>query len=144
MDYKIISVVLLLFVFSCAKPDPKVQKQSLEGYWEIKAVEMPSGTERNFGINTIVDHIQMKGDSGIRTKVSPKLDGSFITNGVSENFTLKIEDDSLRMYYKTPFDEWKETVIEAKDSILIVKNRDNKLYKYSKFVNVPVTFKEKN
>lgn len=133
MDYKIISAALLLFVFSCAKPDPKLQKQNLGGYWEIKAVDMPSGTEKNFGVNTIVDHIEIKGDSGIRTKVSPKLDGSFITNGVSENFTLKIEDDSLRMYYKTPFDEWTETVVEAKDSTLVVKNRENLVYTYIKF-----------
>lgn len=133
MVFRITSALLLLFVFSCAKPDPELQKQNLGGYWEIKAVDMPSGTEKNFGVNTIVDHIEIKGDSGIRTKVSPKLDGSFTTNGVSENFTLKIEDDSLRMYYKTPFDEWTETVIEAKDSSLVVKNRQNLVYTYIKF-----------
>ena len=133
MSYKIVSAILLVFVFSCAKPDPEAQKQNLGGYWEIKAVEMPSGNKKNFDLNTIIDHIEMKGDSGIRTKVSPKLDGTFTTNGDSENFTLKIENDSLRMYYKTPFDEWKETVIEAKDSTLIVKNRDNKIYTYAKF-----------
>lgn len=133
MDYRIISVVLLLFMFSCSKPDPIAQKQNLEGYWEIKSVEMPSGKKKDFNLNVIVDFVEVKGDSGIRTKVSPNLDGTFMTNGVSENFSLKIEDDSLRMYYKTPFDEWKETVIEAKDSILIVKNRDNKIYTYEKF-----------
>ena len=133
MDYKIISAILLLFVISCAKPDPEAQKQNLGGYWEIKAVEMPNGNKKNFGMNTIVDHIEIKGDSGVRTKVSPNLDGSFTTNGDSEDFVLKIENDSLRMYYKTPFDEWKETVIEAKDSVLTVKNRDNKVYTYAKF-----------
>ncbi len=133
MDYRIISTVILLFMFSCAKPDPNTQKQNLEGYWEIKAVEMPSGNKKNFDLNTIVDYIEVKGDGGMRTKVSPNLDGTFINNGVSENFTLKIEDDSLRMYYKTPFDEWKETVIKAKDSTLVVKNRDNKVYEYKKF-----------
>lgn len=125
--------MILLFMFSCAKPDPNAQKQNLEGYWEIKAVEMPSGNKKNFDLNTIVDYIEVKGDGGMRTKVSPNLDGTFINNGVSENFTLKIEDDSLRMYYKTPFDEWKETVIKAKDSTLVVKNRDNKVYEYKKF-----------
>ncbi len=144
MDFKIISVVLFIFMLSCAKPDPEVQKQNLAGYWEIKTVEMPTGIKKDFDLNIIVDHIQVKGDSGVRTKVSPKFDGTYTTNGVSENFTLKIENDSLRMFYKTPFDQWKETVIEAKDSTLIVKNKDNKLYKYSKFVNVPLTLKEDN
>lgn len=94
---------------------------------------MPDGEKKEFNINLVVDYIEINGDKGTRTKVSPKFDGSFTTNGVAENFTLKIEEDSLRMYYKTPFDEWKETVIEAKDSTLTVKNRDNKIYIYSKF-----------
>jgi hypothetical protein len=133
MKYKIIFLLITIFTISCEKPNPEAQKQNLSGYWEIKAVKMPDGEKKNFDVNTVVDYIEVKGDSGTRTKVSPKFDGSFTTNGVAENFTLKIEEDSLRMYYKTPFDEWKETVIEAKDSTLTVKNRDNKIYIYSKF-----------
>lgn len=129
----IIIPIFLLFAISCEKPNPQTQKQNLSGYWEIKSVKMPNGEKKEFDINTIIDHIEVKGDSGARTKVSPKFDGTFITNGVSENFTLKIKEDSLRMYYKTPFDEWKETVIVAKDSTLTVINRDNKIYTYSKF-----------
>lgn len=138
MNYKIAILLITGFFISCEKPNPEEQKTKLGGYWEIKSVEMPSGNKKDFTINTIVDYIEMKGDSGVRTKVSPKFDGSFTTNGVSEKFILKIEDDSLRMYYHTHFDEWKETVVEAKDSLLSVKNRDNKIYNYSKFENVPL------
>ena len=125
MNPKIIIILVSLIALSCEKPNPEAQKQNLGGYWEIKTVKMPNGEKKEFGINTIIDYIEVKGDSGQRTKVSPKLDGTFASNGVSENFTLKIEEDSLRMYYKTPFDEWKETVIVVKDSTLTVKNRDN-------------------
>ena len=133
MKYKITIFLLTVFFISCEKPNPEEQKQNLGGYWEIESVKIPGVKKKDFTANTIIDYIEIKGDSGIRTKVSPKLDGSFTTNGTSESFTLKIEEDSLRMYYKTPFDEWKETVIKAKDSTLIVKNRDNKVYTYSKF-----------
>ncbi|MCB0453429.1 MAG: lipocalin family protein [Aequorivita sp.] len=133
MNLKFMILFLLVFAISCEKPNPEAQKQNLSGYWEIKSVKMPDGEKKEFDINTVVDYIELKGDSGTRTKVSPKFDGTFTTNGVSENFTLKIEEDSLRMYYKTQFDAWKETVIEAKDSTLTVKNRDNKIYNYSKF-----------
>lgn len=133
MIHKLFSALFLIAVVSCAKHDPQAQKQNLSGYWQIETVEMPSGKKKGFNMNAIVDHIEVKGDSGVRTKVSPKLDGTFNTNGVSEKFTLKIEDDSLRMYYKTPFDEWKETVIQAKDSVFSVINRDNKIYEYKKF-----------
>jgi len=133
MNSKIIIIVVSLIALSCEKPNPEAQKQNLSGYWEIKTVKMPDGAKKKFDINTVLDYIEVKGDSGLRTKVSPKIDGTFETNGISEDFTLKIEEDSLRMYYKTPFDEWKETVIEAKDSTLKVENRDNKIYTYSKF-----------
>ncbi|HPE84281.1 MAG TPA: lipocalin family protein [Aequorivita sp.] len=133
MNLKFMILFLLVFAISCEKPNPEAQKQNLSGYWEIKSVKMPDGEKKEFDINTVVDYIELKGDTGTRTKVSPKFDGTFTTNGVAENFTLKIEEDSLRMYYKTQFDAWKETVIEAKDSTLTVKNRDNKIYTYSKF-----------
>ena len=133
MKYKIIFLLITLITISCEKPNPEAQKQNLSGYWEIKSVKMPDGEKKEFDINTVVDYIELKGDTGTRTKVSPKFDGTFTTNGVAENFTLKIEGDSLRMYYKTQFDAWEETVIEAKDSTLTVKNRDNKIYTYSKF-----------
>ena len=133
MNYKLSILIFTLLIISCEKPNPEVQKQNLSGYWEIKAVEMPNGKTKEFDMNIIVDHIEIKDNNGTRTKVSPKIDGTFTTNGVSEDFTLKIEEDSLRMFYKTPFDEWKETVIEAKDNSLIVKNRDNKTFSYTKF-----------
>lgn len=142
MKPSLLLLLLTIFISSCEKPNPEAQKENLSGYWEIKTVEMPSGTKKEFGINIIVDHIEMKGDSGTRTKVSPKFDGTYSTNSTVENFTLKIENDSLRMYYKTPFDEWKETVIEAKEDVLTVINRDNKIYSYSKYENVPLTRKE--
>ncbi len=142
MSYKISTLLLTLLIVSCEHPNPEEQKQHLNGYWEIKKVETPQGGKKEFTLNTVVDYIEMNNDTGSRTKVSPKYDGTYITNGVSEEFNLKIEEDSLRMYYKTPFDEWKETVIKAKDSILIVKNKDNKIYTYSKFENVPLIPKE--
>lgn len=138
MNYKFYSLLLSLVFLSCAKPDPDVQKQYLEGYWEIKEVEMPNKSKKDFGINLMVDFIELDGDNGQRIKVVPQLDGSFTTNEVSENFELKIENDSLRMYYKTPFDEWMETVVKAEDSLLIIKNRDHKIYTYHKYINTPI------
>ncbi|MCG2431326.1 lipocalin family protein [Aequorivita xiaoshiensis] len=133
MNFRIILLILTTVLFSCAKPNPEEQKQHLSGYWEINTVEMPDGEVKNFGVNTIIDYIEINGDSGTRTKVSPKFDGTFNTNGVTEDFTLNIEENQLIMHYKTSFDEWKETVVEAKDSTLVLKNRDNKTYTYNRF-----------
>lgn len=138
MKYIFNYLLFSLIFLSCAKPDPEAQKPYLEGYWEIKEVEMPNLSKKDFDINLVVDFIELNKDNGQRIKVVPQLDGSFTTNGVTEDFELKIENDSLRMYYKTPFDEWMETVVKAEDSLLIIKNRDNKIYTYHKYVNTPI------
>jgi len=127
--YIILSIILL----SCGKQDPSEMKNKLSGYWEIEKVQLPDGSERSFGINTTIDYIQVSGDSGVRKKVSPRLDGSFMVNNSAEKFNIKIENDSLNLYYHTPFNSWKETVIVARDSLLQVLNRDGKVYTYRKF-----------
>lgn len=128
-----LSCIIIITAFSCGKQDPIAQKAKLGGYWEIKSVEMPNGSKKKFSFNPVVDFIEVSEDSGSRTKVAPRLDGSFINNGLTEKFVLKIEEDSLRFYYKTPFDSWKETVIAATDSLLKIENREGKIYSYKKF-----------
>lgn len=133
MHFKYLLILFSAFLMGCSHPDPKEMATKLSGYWEIKEVEMPSGNKKNFNISPIVDHIEIMGDEGIRTKVSPNIDGTFTTNGDHEKFVVKIENDSLNLYYSTPFDKWKETVLEATDENLKIVNRDNKVYLYSKF-----------
>ena len=131
---KIAGILTLIFLLnSCAKQNPSEQIEFLAGYWEIKSVSMPDGVKKEFEITTTIDFITIENGYGIRKKVVPQLDGRFLTNPSFEKFSIKTENDSLRLYYETPFDEWKETVIIAQDSLLVVKNRENKVYTYKKF-----------
>ena len=130
---RIFTYFFLLVLISCGKQDPTDQINKLAGYWEIESVAMSDGETKEFSMSTIVDFIEVSEENGVRTKVSPQLDGSFLNNGVAEKFDIAIENDSLRLYYKTPFDSWKETVLIATDSVLKVLNRDDKIYTYSKF-----------
>lgn len=128
-------VALSLFLLvSCGKVNPSAQQDKLGGYWQIESVELPDGTTKDFSFSATLDYIALSEGKGIRTKVAPKLDGTFKNNGASESFIPKIEDDSLRLYYTTPFDTWKETVLVATDSILKIKNKEGKIYAYKKFV----------
>jgi hypothetical protein len=133
MKAKIFYLLILLVCISCADIDPKDQIQYIDGYWEIKQVEMPDGSMREFTINTSVDFIEVKGDSGVRKKLMPQYDGSFKEFPTVEKFTFIMRNDSLLMYYQTPFANWMETVIEATDSTLIVENKDRKAYVYKRF-----------
>ena len=46
-----------------------------------------------------------------------------------EKFVFKIENDSLNLYYKTPFSSWKETILKASEDKLQIINQ-NKVYIY--------------
>lgn len=133
MKNSITYLLLILFSFSCVKESPESQIKKITGYWEIVSVKLPDGTTKQFNQGITLDYINVTGDKGIRKKVTPQIDGSFLTNESFEKFILKIENDSLRLYYETPFHKWHETVLEAKDSILIVQNSDHKIYTYKKF-----------
>lgn len=127
-----LSILFIFFFISCGSQDPEEQAKNLSGYWEIQSVQLPDGNVKEFKISTTVDFIEVTGDQGVRTKVSPQLDGSFNTNKTAENFELKVENDSLRMYYTTPYHNWKETVVKAEEEQLILKNED-KIFTYKKF-----------
>jgi len=128
-----IFIAITLLLVSCSQQSPDEQLQNLPGYWEIESVEFPDGTKKEYNISTTIDFIEVNGTEGIRKKVNPQLDGTFKVNKDAEAFVTKVEQDSLRLYYKTPYDEWKETVLLAKDSTLHVLNKEGNIYKYKKF-----------
>lgn len=126
-------VFFLTFLASCSSPDVTSFKPYISGYWEIERVVLSNGAEKNYNFNENIDFFEIKDSAGIRKKVRPKLDGGFTITKNSESFILKMENDSLRMYYSTPFASWKETVILAKESQIIIKNEDGNMYFYKPY-----------
>lgn len=128
--YLIVASIILL---GCQQQSPEEMKTQLSGYWEIENVHSEHIQEKDFTFSNTVDYIEVEGETGMRTKLQPKFDGSYKGNKTAESFQLKVESDSLNMYYDTPFDTWKETVIRATDQELIVRNEDGIEYHYRKF-----------
>ncbi|MGY5851005.1 lipocalin family protein [Salegentibacter sp. F14] len=127
--YSLIGIVLL----SCGSPDPSEQIQYIEGYWEIDKVELPGDSVREYSINENIDYFQLKDSLGFRKKLQPQFDGSYKTSENAETLRIKIENDSLRLYYKTPFDQWKETLLHADKDKMSILNEDGIIYHYKKF-----------
>ncbi|WP_339811318.1 lipocalin family protein [Zunongwangia profunda] len=132
-----------LILLSCNKQDPKEQIQFIEGYWEIDKVEVSPDSTITYSINDNIDYFEVKGNSGQRTKLSPQLDGSFKTTNSAEKIELKIEEDSLRIYYKTAFDNWKETVLKASPEELVIKSNQDKIYHYKHYTPKSIDTNEK-
>ncbi|WP_241507249.1 lipocalin-like domain-containing protein [Aquimarina sediminis] len=134
--HKTLFFLILISIISCTKTDPKNYIEYLDGYWEIKRVVMLDGSEKEYKFNMIIDFLEINDSTGIRKKVKPKFDGNYTITNNSEAFTLKIENDSLRLYYKTPLTAWKETIISAKENQLVIKNETGNVYFYQRYQKI--------
>jgi hypothetical protein len=70
---------------------------------------------------------------GIRKKVKPQLDGSYLVTDDAENIEVKIEDDILYIYYTTAFDTWREKVNTLTEDELELENEDGIIYHYQRY-----------
>lgn len=130
-------MILIFFVsclmIGCNQMTPEEKIENLNGYWEIKSVEPTEGNPTEFKFNEMVDYISVEDKIGYRTKVRPQLDGSFITTENSEILTVKIENDSINLYYETPYDSWKETLLSSEEDKIKLLNRNGTVYTYQRF-----------
>ena len=107
--------------------------KNLPGYWEIESVKNEDGALKEFKISTTIDFIELNGNEGLRTKVNPQLDGSFINKGTTENFSVDKSGEKLVLNYDNTLDQWSEKVIEVTKTSLIVTNAAGKEYRYKRF-----------
>lgn len=133
------SLSLFFVLLSCAENNPEEQLKNLNGYWEIKRVENPNGKTTDYKFNEQVDFIELKDTLGFRTKVLPRIDGTFVTTDSKENIVAIIKNDSLYLNYTTPFDSWSETVLIADGNELQLKNDRGLIYTYHKFEKIDIT-----
>ena len=130
---------LWLFILMSCSNNPESYIEYFDGYWEIEKVVLANGTEKEYTFNETIDYISIS-DSlyGFRKKLKPNFNGKYSTSKNSETFKLVIENDSLNVYYKTPFDHWKETVLFASEEKLKVINSNKNVYLYKRFIPIKI------
>ena len=134
---KKIQFVLIFALVAClsCNDDSAADVTQIEGYWEIESVQLPNGGgEKDYDFNNTIDYIELKDSlSGFRKKLTPQLDGTFLTTDDAEKFVLKIENDSLNVYYSTSFSSWKETILFADQERMEVINANKVRYLYKRY-----------
>ncbi len=143
---KKIACFLLFFVLiSCQKEIKSSDIPKINGYWEIEKVILASGEKKEYKISETIDYFELqqaqlnKQFSGFRKKVTPQIDGKYLTNNVSENITITSEKSDFYINYKTDYLTWKEQIIEIQDSVLVLKNKEDVVYHYKK--SIPFSLK---
>lgn len=133
MKNAIFGFLLGMILLSCNTDSSREKVDNLNGYWEITKAELPEGITKEFKYSEIVDFIEVDSLTGFRKKVRPQIDGSFITTNDEEVFEVKLENDSINLYYTTPYANWKETVISSEENELVVINPRGIIYTYKRF-----------
>jgi len=127
----IILVLSLLFV-SCKQEIKPEDIAKLNGYWEIEKVVFDKGEEKDYKMNESFDYFDIKNNKGIRKKVMPQLDGTFLTSDSFENVSVRFKVDQVFLDYKTDYAKWSEELVSITDEKLVVKNKEKKEYHYKK------------
>lgn len=129
---------LLIFLFiilniGCQNNNESYIKH-LNGYWEIRKVLLPSGEEHVYNYNEFIDYFNVSDSlKGFRKKLKPTLNATFEGSNDAEAFVIKIEQDSLNIYYHTNFSNWKETILFANKKELKIINADRNVYIYKSY-----------
>ncbi len=128
--------LLFIFIFGCAK-NPETYIKHLKGYWEIEKVIFTDGNQKTYKYNETVDYITFNDQlKGFRKKLNPSLNGNYITSKDVEALTLKIENNTVTLQYKTPYNSWEETVLEATETQLKVMNATETIYVYKRYTPI--------
>ena len=127
-----ISFICILFA-NCNSPITKEDLVHLNGYWEIEKVKLTDGTEKQYNFNPSIDYFEVSDTIGVRKKLQPQLDGTFISTRDSENFTLQISEERIELVYNNTLSSWKEQIISVTKDHMIIKNEAQNMYFYRRF-----------
>lgn len=125
--------LLLLLSFSLISCQDEIDLTELSNYWEINEVENPNGAKKSYTFNENIDFFEVENNKGIRKKVKPQLDGTFVVTQDFERFEVTKENSKVFLYFSTEYATWKEEIIGLNNEILVLKNEDGLLYTYRKF-----------
>jgi len=136
---RVLFVVIVLIFTGCSQNISRDDLRFLNGYWEIKEVKFPDGTKKEYKVNVMVDYIELEGMNGLRKKVRPKFDGTFVASEDSENFKLIKKGKGFEMYYTNKLSDWTERLKSISEDSFTVSTMDNISYTYQRFHNINVT-----
>lgn len=126
--------VLTLMFISCKQTITSKDIAKINGYWEIEKVELPNGDDKDYKVNPTIDYFEVTNNKGFRQKVMPQFDGTYLTNNLKEIIQVTEESGDFYINYTTQYGKWKEEIIEIKDSVLVLKNKEDLEYHYKKSI----------
>ena len=131
---KIIFVIAFIAALtsSCQSKVASTDIPKINGYWEIEKVIFEDGNQKEYSINETFDYFKIINNKGIRKKVMPQLDGTFLVNDTFETIEIKEVEDKYFLQCSTDFTKWQEEIISLTDQELVLLNPSKKEYHYKR------------
>lgn len=130
----LIKVILFsVLLVSCKQQIQSTDIPKINGYWEIEKVVFDKGEDKEYAANQNYDYFQIdKNNQGIRKKVSPQLDGTFLVDDTYEKVSVRFHDEKAFLDYATPYMKYTEEIVTLTTNELVVLNAQKKEYHYKK------------
>ncbi|WP_369753412.1 lipocalin family protein [Flavobacterium sp. WC2409] len=125
-------LLLSLFFVGCQQKIQPTDIVKINGYWEIEKVVFDKGEDKDYKMNESYDYFEIANNKGIRKKVKPQLNGTFLVNDTDEKVNVRFDKDKVYLDYGTDYAKWSEELIALSDKELVLKNTENKEYHYKK------------
>ena len=131
---KQLTAFLIIISLNSCKSDVTTYIPFIEGYWEIVSVTKDQKKVKEFKISESIDYFKVNEDlSGYRKKVTPRFDGAFEMSQHQSEFTLSIDESQLWIQYDNNAVFFREEIIRANESSLIISNNDGFIYTYKPY-----------
>jgi hypothetical protein len=130
----LVTIVLFSFLLvGCKQQIQSTDIPNINGYWEIEKVVFDEGEDKEYATNQNYDYFQIdKNNQGIRKKVAPQLDGTFLVDDSFEKVSIRFQEDKAYLDYATPYMKYTEEIIALSAEELVVLNAQKKEYHYKK------------
>lgn len=125
-------IVAFLALVSCSQKVVPADLAKINGYWEVEKVVFDSIDDKEYKMNEVYDYFKIANAKGIRKKVMPQLDGTFLVNDVQEDVTVRFDEEGTFLDYKTSYMKWSEEIITLTDTELVLMNKEKVVYHYKK------------
>ncbi|GEC71914.1 hypothetical protein FFL01_14530 [Flavobacterium flevense] len=117
---------------SCQQKITPEDIKKINGYWEIEKVTFKEGADKEYKMNENFDYFQIANNKGIRRKVRPQFNGTFLFNDDFENVKVRFKGEQVFLDYTTAYAKWTEELIRLSDDEMVLKNDQNNEYEYKK------------
>ena len=127
-----IFVVSALFFISCNRKVDAADIDKMNGYWEIEKVVFANGKSKDYKNNEMYGFFQIKNFVGIRKKVTPVVDGTFLVNLDAEKVSIKEGKGKYIIHYATFYSQWDEEIVSVSADEMVLKNENETEYHYKR------------